>query len=151
MQISSKCYYALKALFELAGQYETSQPVNSALIASNHNIPKRFLEVILNELRQGGFVESRRGMDGGYLLARKPENITIGDVVRFVDGDISPVSCVSSNENQVYCAMEFQCPFYDFWLQVKETVEKVYSGTTLADIVEKWQKSQADLGINYEI
>ncbi|HUU27520.1 MAG TPA: Rrf2 family transcriptional regulator [archaeon] len=151
MQISNKCYYALKALYELAIHYQRSHPVKIALVASRQKIPKRFLEVILNELRQGGFVESRRGVDGGYYLARKPDLITIGEVVRFVDGDISPVACVSSNDGQAVCEKKDQCPFYDFWLEVKEVTELVYDGTTLSDIMERWNVRRAELNLNYEI
>ena len=151
MQISNKCYYALKALFELASRYRNSQPVKSTVIASRQHIPRRFLEVILNELRRGGFVESRRGVEGGYLLARKPEKVTIGDVVRFIDGDIAPMTCVSSNAGQASCEMNFQCPFYDFWLEIKEGIEALYDGTTLADIVKKWDRNRAGLINNYEI
>ena len=151
MHISSKCYYALKALFELANQPGLSRPVKIALIATRQNIPKRFLEVILNELRQGGFVESRRGVDGGYLLARGPEQIKMGEVVSFVDGDISPVSCVSQDETKASCEMNFQCPFYDFWLRVRDVMESVYYETTLADIVNNWNKRNAELNITYEI
>ena len=126
MQISNKCYYALHALFVLASEYSNSEPIKIAAVASRQNIPKRFLEVILNELRQGGFVESRRGVDGGYFLAREPGDITIGEVVRFVDGDIAPVSSVAENSGKTVTELNLQSPFYEFWLQVKETMDSVY-------------------------
>jgi len=107
--------------------------------------------VILNELRQGGFVESRRGVDGGYFLARKPEAITVGEVVRFVDGDIAPVSCVAENSGQAVCELNFQCPFYEFWLSVREVMDSVYDGTSMADIVESWNRRSVELNLNYEI
>ena len=151
MQISNKCYYALHALFVLASEYSRSGPIKIAAIASRQNIPKRFLEVILSELRQGGFVESRRGVDGGYLLARRPGNITIGEVVRFVDGDIAPVSCVAEDSDKAECELNLQCPFYEFWLYVKKTLDSVYEGTSLADIVESWSKRSAEINLSYEI
>jgi len=151
LQISNKCYYALRALFVLASDYPQSRPVKISTVASSQGIPKRFLEVILNELRQGGFVESRRGVDGGYFLARKPETITVGEVVRFVDGDIAPVSCVAENSKQAECELNFQCPFYEFWLQVRKVMDSVYDGTCMADIVERWSKRNEELNLNYEI
>ena len=151
MQISNKCYYALHALFVLASEYSNSEPIKIAAVASRQNIPKRFLEVILNELRQGGFVESRRGVDGGYFLAREPGDITIGEVVRFVDGDIAPVSSVAENSGKTVAELNLQSPFYEFWLQVKETMDSVYGGTSLADIVESWNKRNAEINLNYEI
>ena len=151
MQISNKCYYALRALFELSIRSEESQLVKIGLIARKQRIPKRFLEVILNELRQGGFVESRRGVEGGYILARRPEQITIGEVVRFVDRDTAPVACVSGSAQAADCEFNFECPFYDFWLQAKQALDSVYDGTTMADIVERWHVMTASESYNYEI
>jgi len=151
LQISNKCYYALHALFVLASEYDQSRPIKIADIASRQGIPKRFLEVILNELRQGGFVESRRGVDGGYLLARKPDTISVGEVVCFVDGDIAPVSCVAENSGQAVCELNLHCPFYEFWLNVKGVMDSVYEGTSMADIVENWHRRTGELNLNYEI
>jgi Rrf2 family transcriptional regulator, cysteine metabolism repressor len=151
MQISSKCYYALRALFELASQYRHSRPVKVFEIAASQRIPRRFLEVILSELRQGGFVESRRGAEGGYILARSPETISVGEVVRFVDGDIAPVSCVSTRAGEAACELNFQCPFYDFWLRAVKAVGAVYDGTSLADILTGWQEKTAGAIPHYEI
>ncbi len=151
MQISNKCYYALRALYELSVRIDASQPVKIGSIAQKQRIPKRFLEVILSELRQGGFVESRRGADGGYLLARKPSQITIGEVVRFIDREIAPVACVSDSPQAVSCEFSFECPFYGFWLQAKQALETVYDGTTLADIVERWHAISAKESFSYEI
>ena len=151
MQISNKCYYALRALFELSLHQKESLPVKIGLIARKQRIPKRFLEVILSELRQGGFVESRRGVEGGYLLARAPEQITMGEVIRFVDHDISPVDCVSDNQQSNNCEFNFECPFYDFWMEAKQALEEVYDGTTIQDIVERWHAIAAKDSFNYEI
>lgn len=151
MQISNKCYYALRALFELSLYQKEPQPVKIGFIASKQRIPKRFLEVILSELRQGGFVESRRGVEGGYLLARPPEQITIGEIIRFVDHDISPVACVSDNQQSNNCEFNLECPFYDFWLEAKRALESVYDGTTIQDIVERWHAISARDSYNYQI
>lgn len=151
VQISSKCYYALRALFELAGRNSDGKPLKIALIAERQHIPKRFLEVILNELRQAGFVDSRRGVEGGYFLARPPERISIGEVVRFVDGDYSPVSCVDSLGKRRDCELDFQCPFFDFWAEVAGKMREVYDNTTLADIVSRWEKKLYSNSLHYEI
>jgi len=151
MQISSKCYYALRSLYELASRHGEPRPVRIALIAARQQIPRRFLEVILSELRQGGFVESRRGVDGGYFLARPPEAITLGEIVRFVDGDIAPVSCVSSREGDASCDLNFQCPFHDFWGRVLEALSALYDHTSLADIVEGWRRKSRENVLHYDI
>ncbi len=151
MQISSKCYYALRSLFELAWHHGETRPVRISYISARQQIPRRFLEVILNELRQGGFVESRRGVDGGYFLARKPSEITIGEIVRFVDGDIAPVSCVSSRETEKNCDLNFQCPFHSFWGRVLEALTAVYDHTTLADIADDWRRRTSEQALHYDI
>ena len=151
MQISNKCYYALRALFELARRYREQRPVKIAAIASAQSIPKRFLEVILNELRQGSFVESRRGVDGGYLLARDPEEITVGEIICFVDGNLAPVDCVSTNGSDTSCELNFQCPYHDFWGRVSRKMDEIYHGTSLRDILGDWEKRNADRNLMYDI
>src|SRR6202012_2845073 len=85
MNISVKGEYALHAIFDLASQ-SGNEPVKIADIARRQQIPQKFLELILASLKQGGFVESRRGAEGGYLLAKRPDPITVGEVLRFVEG-----------------------------------------------------------------
>ena len=94
MKLSLRGEYALRALVVLGLNYD--QPVVRIQTISEHqNIPKRFLEQILNELKSGGFVRSKRGMTGGYRLAQRPEEITLAAVVRHVEGALAPVRCVS--------------------------------------------------------
>ena len=85
MNISVKGEYAIQAIFDLAMQ-NPSEPVKIAGIARRQKIPQKFLELILAGLKQGGFVESRRGADGGYLLSRPADTLTVGEVLRFVEG-----------------------------------------------------------------
>src|SRR6185437_17038957 len=85
MHTSVKGDYALRAIFDLATQ-QPGEPVKIAGIAKRQRIPQKFLELILASLKQGGFVESRRGAEGGYLLARPADAITVGEVLRFVEG-----------------------------------------------------------------
>ena len=91
MNISVKGEYALHAIFDLALQ-KSGEPIKIADIARRQKIPQKFLELILAGLKQGGFVESRRGAEGGYLLARPPEAITVGQVMRYVEGAKSATS-----------------------------------------------------------
>src|SRR5712691_6986585 len=84
MNISVKGDYALHAIFDLALQ-KPGEPIKIADVARRQKIPQKFLELILAGLKQGGFVESRRGADGGYLLSRSPDAITVGEVLRFVE------------------------------------------------------------------
>src|SRR5918912_2397756 len=112
MNISVKGEYALQALFDLATQ-NTGEPVKIADIARRQRIPQKFLELILASLKQGGFVESRRGAEGGYLLARPAESITVGDVLRFVEG---------GRGSRASSAKHDADPFADVWRRVDDAV-----------------------------
>ena len=92
MSISQKCQYALRSVFELAKRHGEG-PTSIREIARAQAIPPKFLELILTELRKGGFVESRRGIHGGYLLPVPPKTVFAGEIIRFVDGPIAPVRC----------------------------------------------------------
>jgi Rrf2 family protein len=95
MKLSVRGEYALRALLVLALSPEQNV-VRIQTISEQQNIPKRFLEQILNDLKAAGIVESRRGVAGGYRLARRPEDITLASVVRHIEGALAPVSCVSA-------------------------------------------------------
>lgn len=151
MFVSQKCQYALRALFELAKQ-QGKGPVKIADIAEAQAIPIRFLEVILSELKQGRFVESRRGKAGGYLLAVQPERVTVGDVVRFVEGPLGPVGCVE-DETPVegVCPLHGHCVFVAMWGRVQRAVSEVYDKTTLEDLIEEEKAMWAKFVPNYTI
>src|SRR6266436_7350900 len=115
MNISVKGEYALQAIFDLSSQ-PPGQPVKIADIARRQNIPQKFLELILASLKQGGFVESRRGAEGGYLLAKRAESITVGDVLRFVEG---------RQEERARLRRLTNSPFCDLWERVDLTIDSV--------------------------
>src|SRR5436853_4923087 len=123
MNISVKGEYALQAIFDLASQ-RAGDPVRIADIARRQKIPQKFLELILAGLKQGGFVESRRGAEGGYLLARPPEAITVGQVIRYVEG----IKSVNGGKKAD------ASPFRDMWRQVDEAVSSVIDTTNFADL-----------------
>jgi len=134
MAVTQKCQYALRALFELAKR-EGTGVVRSADIAQAQAIPRRFLEVILNQLRQGGFVDSLRGKEGGFFLLRPSGEVTVGDVIRFMDGPIAPVDCRSGKLGQP-CPLKGQCVFLSVWDEAGQAMEAVYDARTLRDLVE---------------
>lgn len=135
MQLSQKAQYALRAVFELALRAGQG-PVRIADVAEVQAIPVRFLEVILNQLKQAGFVESRRGSAGGYLLARPPASISVGDVLRFVQGPIAPVECLVG-EPGVNCGLKGDCVFMPLWKEVQQAVTAIYDGRTFQDLVDQ--------------
>jgi Rrf2 family protein len=130
MNISSKGQYALQALFDLASQ-STDEPIKIASIAKRQKIPRKFLESILSSLKQGGFVESHRGVAGGYHLARLSETITVGEVLRFVEG--SP---------RKQKGQQRETPFSELWRNVDKSVAGIVDGVNFAAIVRDWAEKQ---------
>jgi Rrf2 family transcriptional regulator, cysteine metabolism repressor len=138
---SVKGEYALQALLDLAGQ-QSGEPVRIADIARRQKIPQKFLELILASLKQGGFVESRRGAEGGYLLSRAPESLTVGEVIRHIDG---PAQARGRNRRKQ------ETPFTEMWNQVEQAISSVVDKTTFADLQRKWQDRQNRYVMNWEI
>ncbi|HEV3167825.1 MAG TPA: Rrf2 family transcriptional regulator, partial [Isosphaeraceae bacterium] len=132
MSVSSKCYYALRAVYALA-EHGGPEPMKIADIADRQQIPIRFLEVILSQLKGAGFVQSRRGAEGGYRLARSAEDLTVGEVMRYVDGPIAPVDCVSQSRPKE-CEFHGECDFFGFWGRVRQAISDVVDHTTFADL-----------------
>src|SRR3954464_15577016 len=124
MNISVKGEYALYAIFDLANE-SSPEPVKIADIARRQRIPQKFLELILASLKQGGFVESRRGAEGGYLLARPAESLTVGEVLRYVEG---PQQGKSRDRRKGSAT-----PFSEMWEQVDQAISGVIDKTTFAD------------------
>jgi Rrf2 family protein len=135
MLVSQKCQYALRALFELSKRYGQG-PVKNADIAEAQAIPSRFLEVILGQLRRAGFVESRRGNAGGYYLTRDPASMTVGDVIRVMQGPVGPVVCVGTVSAKD-CPLYGNCVFLPMWQKAKEALLNVYDSTTFQSLVDE--------------
>jgi Rrf2 family transcriptional regulator, cysteine metabolism repressor len=139
MNISSKGRYALQALFDLAS-HSTDEPVKIASIAKRQKIPRKFLESILSSLKQGGFVESHRGVAGGYNLARLSETITVGEVLRFVDG--------SPRKQKGH---QRETPFSEVWRNVDKSVAGIVDGVNFAAIVRDWAEKQGTYVQDWDI
>ena len=144
--MSQKCQYAVRATLELAKRYGKG-PTPISEIASSQAVPGRFLENILNEMRQGGFVDSRRGVQGGYFLVADPKELTVGQIIRFVDGPFDPVKCIG--EKSKPCPLKGQCSLINLWLKAKNAVEEVYDGTNFQDLVEKERKLDRAIVADY--
>jgi Rrf2 family protein len=149
MLISQKCQYALRAVFELARRWGEG-PIKIAEIADAQAIPPRFLEVILSQLKQAGFIESRRGSDGGYALARAPASVTVGDVIQFIQGPVGPVACVSGRTRKA-CPLYGQCVFLPMWEQAKRALAGVYDQTSFQDLLERERQMHESYAATYTI
>src|SRR5438034_2819553 len=142
MKLSLRGEYALRALLVLGLQYE--QPVVLIqTISEKQNIPKRFLEQILNDLKSAGMVQSRRGVAGGYRLAKRPEQISLASVVRHVEGALAPVSCVSERfYEKCSCPDESRCAIRSVMKEVRDAVVNIVENLTVADLCARARKLQ---------
>jgi len=134
VSLSQKCQYALRGLFELARR-NGGKPVPISAIAAAQAIPPRFLELIFGELRQVGYVASRRGANGGYMLSGSPAGLSVGEVIRFVDGPLAPVRCLNDVEDE--CPLHGRCAFMGLWQRAADAVADVYDSTTLQDLLDE--------------
>jgi Rrf2 family transcriptional regulator, cysteine metabolism repressor len=141
MNISVKGEYALQAIFDLASQPQ-GEPVKIAGIARRQKIPQKFLELILASLKQGGFVESRRGAEGGYLLARSASSLTVGEVLQFVEG---------TRQGHGRTRRKPETPFTTLWQQVDRAVSEIVDKTTFEDLLRTWTEKQNRFVLNWEI
>lgn len=144
-KFSTKCIYALRAILELA-LHEGFRVVKSQQIASAQGIPLRFLEIILAELRQGGFVESKRGNAGGYILARPPEMITVAQVINFIEGH----KAVRNRQGQE-TADWGDDPFASLWQELDRVCSKVLDSTSFADLAGEEVRKRNLRSPNYVI
>ena len=136
MKLSKRSEYRLKALIELAAYYGQGV-VTVPQIAEKHHISVKFLELILLDLRRAGILHSRQGMHGGYYLAVSPEHITIGQVVRILDGTIAPIRCVSKmSYERCTCPDEEVCELRLIMLKVRNAIADVLDNISLADVVQ---------------
>jgi Rrf2 family cysteine metabolism transcriptional repressor len=145
MNISVKSEYALKAVFDLASQQlgfpkgSTMAPVKIADIARRQKIPQKFLELILAGLKQNGFVDSRRGAEGGYMLAKGPDAITVGEVLRAVE---NMKSAWRSRKDD---------PFAKIWERVDSAVSDVLDQTSFGELARDWHAKHTHYVPNWEI
>jgi Rrf2 family transcriptional regulator, cysteine metabolism repressor len=142
MKITYKGDYALKAVLDLALHYNRTL-VTSQDMAKRIDAPSKFLEQVLLELKKGGLIESRRGSIGGYKLSRTPENITIGDVVRLIDGDIEPISCVKDGYSD--CSDIQNCVFKGIWQRVSQEISSIIDNVTFKELASSVKTVQEEI------
>ena len=140
MKLSKKSEYGLRALLDLAAHSDEGA-VRLKDLADRNNIPIKFLEQIFLALRNAGVVRSQVGARGGYMLSRSSEEITLGEVIRTLDGTIAPVGCVSKIAYEpCTCPDERVCPLRAAMNQVRDAIVAVVDNTSLADAVAQGQK-----------
>ena len=130
-----KNQYALRAIFELAKHMDQG-PVKISEIAAAQAIPLRFLEVILNQLKASGIVDSKRGFYGGYFLVKPPDQVSVGDVLRFLNKDHSATGCIAC-VTKTNCPFDGRCAFSSMWIQVKQAAFDIYDQTSFSDLIKR--------------
>jgi Rrf2 family protein len=137
MKISKKGEYALKALINLAINYDRGIGVTLINdISEAENIPPKYLEHILLNLKKAGILVSKRGVGGGYTLARSPADITLGEILRMVEGPLAPVNCVSKSAH-VNCPQEKYCGLYCVMLDVRNAISDIVDNISLKDVAKR--------------
>lgn len=134
MRVSKRTDYALRALFTLVDHFG-GVPIPIRELARRNDVPKRFLEQIMLELKAQGWVDSVAGLRGGYVLAEGPEKITMGEVIRHFDGILAPIECVSVAGYE-RCSQESVCRFRRVFLDARNYVARLMDESTLADVAK---------------
>lgn len=140
MHITYKGDYALKTILDLAIHYG-DEPVTIHELGRRADIPVKFLEQILLDLKRGGFVQSRRGQIGGYFLAKAPAQIMLGEVIRFIDGPIEPIACVTDKYKG--CNDRNECILRPVWERIFESTSSIVDNITFEDLVNKAKKNNS--------
>ena len=140
MKISTKGRYAVRLMLDIALN-DSGEPVRIKDVAKRQEISDKYLEQIISILNKAGFVKSVRGPQGGYLLVRKPEEYTIGMILRLTEGSLAPVSCLEYEVND--CPRQDQCVTLEVWKKIDDAVKGVVDNITLADLIE-WQRQKGD-------
>ncbi len=145
--LSKKSKYAIKALTCLAKRYESKTLLKIATISEEEKIPKKFLEAILVELRNNGLLHSKLGANGGYYLAKNPNEIFLSTVIRLSGGPIALLPCASLNfyESCEECANEKTCGLSAVMKEVRDVTIKILAATSIADLIEKEAKLKSNL------
>lgn len=144
MKISTRGRYALRLMLDIAVNSAT-RPVSIKDIAKRQDISDKYLEQIISILNSAHFVRSVRGAQGGYTLTRRPDEYTVGMILRLTEGSLSPVACVG--EDAVACAKMETCATKELWRRLNDAINGVVDHITLADLVE-WQNNNPE---NYSI
>ncbi len=135
MNLSKRTDYALRAMVELGLVYTKQEYLSAKEISKRESIPIKFLEQILAKLKNEGYVDSRIGPGGGYILMKAPNLITFGSIIRLFEGDVAPIGCVSI-EHPRFCSEKWHCRFHVVMAELRDAISGVIDKRTLADVCE---------------
>lgn len=154
MKLSTRGDYAVRALLELATD-ESAEAVPLGVLAERTGIPPKYLEQILMRLRIAGVVRARRGAHGGYMLARSASAVTVGEVVRAMDGPLAPSLCASQTAHVACpgyrCPSEESCVMRGLWVEVRDAIADILDRTTFGDLAARERAQRGARGVTYQI
>ncbi len=149
MKISTKGRYTLRLMLDLAINY-TGKYISLKEIAKRQNISEKYLEQLISKLNKYGYVKSVRGAQGGYMLAKAPEECVVGDILRIMEGELAPVACLQKDSDK--CELFHECVTVDVWAKIQQAVYDVVDNITLADLVNRYHdKCTSPNGGHYSI
>jgi Rrf2 family protein len=137
VKVSKKTEYGLRAMVAIAKMAGQDKPVPLSTIAESEGIPEQFLDQIVAKLRKAGFVKSIRGVNGGYMLSRPASEISIGSLVRLLEGSLAPIACISEevSDANASCGRISVCHTRNIWLRVMDALTNALDSITLADVM----------------
>ena len=135
MKLSTKGRYGLRAIIDLA-RYSEKEPVSISSIAARQDISERYLEQLVGLLRKAGLVKSIRGASGGYVLAKEMHDISVGDVLRALEGDLEPVKCQAFEEG-VGCSASGECVTKYVWQKINDSINQTVNNMKLSELVNE--------------
>ena len=140
MKLSTRSKYGIRAILELAQNYDSGLPLRTKTIALDNEISVKYLEHLMSILKSAGFVRSIRGSKGGYILAKKPDQIKLNDIFNALEGPMITVECL---EDEGYCTRAANCTVKQLWSEGKDAIEGVLKSKTLQDMVGKPEDNRA--------
>jgi Rrf2 family cysteine metabolism transcriptional repressor len=141
VKISARCEYALRVILELAGSFP-GERVHLTDLSNRRLIPLKFLDQVMLVLRKGGFVQSKKGPNGGYVLTREPSAITLGEVIRCIDGPVYPTSC-GDTARASSCTGGSACVLMDVWKEVDDAISGVIDRIDFKELKEKEERKKS--------
>ncbi len=154
--ISRRASYGLRTMYRLAERAEEGSSATIAWLAENENLPRKYLEQVLRDLKQAKLVDSRSGPRGGCRLARPAEEITVGQVIRALDGELQPGHCLEdplpqSDLDCPGCRGLNTCAMREVWLDLQNAMDRVLDGVSIADLVRRQRELNGELVGDYQI
>ncbi len=138
MNLSSRCRYATRAMIEMAKEFGKG-PMSLRTIEENQQISRQYLQQLMPPLKKEGLIRVVKGKKGGFMLARPPSEIRIGEIIHAQQGDIAIVECVQNGD---VCEFEPQCPSRDIWVEASRRLNEYFNSLSLEDVVKSWEKKK---------